>query len=565
MRNAETIAEDIRIISPSRGSTLDSRTREFMESRFGYDFSEVRVHTDARAAESARAMNSLAYTVGQDIVFGDGQYNSSTEEGRRLLAHELTHVVQGNLNHITHHSQDPMDETRNTENNHGFNSQSVKPAIRRSYDFHRIIARSVSPNYSTIEDNLSYGLFDWAITDEEAHEILTILAGLSEGDVADTVAKMEQEGLVQRLIENISDADKIAFASLIESIHKKRSTSSIAAHIEDLMSYGLLDWVITDAEARLALETLKNLRSDPGRLRAVIIAIPSDQYERFYDNLSTEDRSDNLRFLQEIEMIRGHGMERQQVPRETKTQKVNLEALTEPELHKKYDLISGALSKFTHPADETNTLKEEAGRIGAELTKRALAAGRTFSPEATERMKAFFIANATSASPMSCIATLNAGMRNVINNPAQPVRSEIQTTMAEFQSSGIAGESRIIEFRDAGNKITKGVREPVTLEKSIWEAVIEMTGGDFGWSVFGLSIMDGYHSVTLTLDNSDPLNPRIYWSDQWSTKGGWKEYSKGALDKEITDLTISWWKSKPDGRKPKTRVTLWRIQRPKPK
>jgi Domain of unknown function (DUF4157) len=65
-----------------------------MEPRFGHDFSKVRVHTDAEAAESAQAVNALAYTVGRDVVFGAGQYAPQTSEGRRLLAHELTHVVQ---------------------------------------------------------------------------------------------------------------------------------------------------------------------------------------------------------------------------------------------------------------------------------------------------------------------------------------------------------------------------------------------------------------------------------------------------------------------------------------
>lgn len=80
----------------SPGQPLDAGTRAFMEPRFGHDFSQVRVHTDARAAESARSVNALAYTVGRDVVFGTGQYAPGTGEGKRLLAHELTHVVQQN-------------------------------------------------------------------------------------------------------------------------------------------------------------------------------------------------------------------------------------------------------------------------------------------------------------------------------------------------------------------------------------------------------------------------------------------------------------------------------------
>jgi hypothetical protein len=65
-----------------------------MEPRFGYDFSRVRVHAGSRAGDSARAVNALAYTVGNDIVFGAGQFRPSTLEGRLLLAHELAHTLQ---------------------------------------------------------------------------------------------------------------------------------------------------------------------------------------------------------------------------------------------------------------------------------------------------------------------------------------------------------------------------------------------------------------------------------------------------------------------------------------
>src|SRR5438270_13216460 len=82
------------VLSSGGGQPLDESTRSFMEPRFGHDFSRVRVHADGRAAESAQSVNALAYTVGQDVVFGGGQYEPETMEGKKLLAHELTHVVQ---------------------------------------------------------------------------------------------------------------------------------------------------------------------------------------------------------------------------------------------------------------------------------------------------------------------------------------------------------------------------------------------------------------------------------------------------------------------------------------
>jgi hypothetical protein len=77
----------------SPGQPLDADTRALMEPRFGHDFGNVRIHTDARAAESAQAVRALAYTVGRDVVFGAGQYAASATR-QRALAHELTHVVQ---------------------------------------------------------------------------------------------------------------------------------------------------------------------------------------------------------------------------------------------------------------------------------------------------------------------------------------------------------------------------------------------------------------------------------------------------------------------------------------
>src|SRR5262249_34461499 len=70
------------------GTPLGDDTRAFFEPRFGHDFAHVRVHADARAAESARAVNAHAYTVGNHVVLGAGQTDT------RLLAHELAHVVQ---------------------------------------------------------------------------------------------------------------------------------------------------------------------------------------------------------------------------------------------------------------------------------------------------------------------------------------------------------------------------------------------------------------------------------------------------------------------------------------
>ena len=80
--------------SEARGQALEPDVRQLMETRFGEDFSRVRVHIDEHAEETAQEMGAVAYTLGSDVFFGAGQYDPRTQEGTRRLAHELAHVVQ---------------------------------------------------------------------------------------------------------------------------------------------------------------------------------------------------------------------------------------------------------------------------------------------------------------------------------------------------------------------------------------------------------------------------------------------------------------------------------------
>lgn len=91
---AFTVSPIVQNVLQTPGRPLDQAARSEMERRFGHDFGHVQVHTGAQAAASARAVNALAYTVGQHVVFGEQRYDPASSEGRRLLAHELAHVVQ---------------------------------------------------------------------------------------------------------------------------------------------------------------------------------------------------------------------------------------------------------------------------------------------------------------------------------------------------------------------------------------------------------------------------------------------------------------------------------------
>jgi hypothetical protein len=95
--NALEVSDDLHTRlnqSRSGGQPLPEKTRTFMESKFGVDFSAVRLHTDSQAVQMARELNAEAFTFGRDIYFGAERYSPGTSAGERLLAHELTHVVQ---------------------------------------------------------------------------------------------------------------------------------------------------------------------------------------------------------------------------------------------------------------------------------------------------------------------------------------------------------------------------------------------------------------------------------------------------------------------------------------
>jgi hypothetical protein len=89
---AASIVHDV--INSSSGKSMDVATRSFMESRFNYDFRDVRIHDNNLAAKSANSINAFAYTFGNNIIFHSDKYSPNTQIGKRLLAHELTHVVQ---------------------------------------------------------------------------------------------------------------------------------------------------------------------------------------------------------------------------------------------------------------------------------------------------------------------------------------------------------------------------------------------------------------------------------------------------------------------------------------
>jgi hypothetical protein len=208
------------------GQPLSESLRAYFEPRFGQDFSHVRVHTGSQASESANAVNALAYTVGQDVVFGAGQYAPETTTGRQLLAHELSHVLQqratgsgsGKIGGLDIEPPDTGAEREAeamAERVVGGEKGVVTPACVSLG-----LQRKVSSRFAEIRRKLAAK----KPGEKEIHDVLLILRPLVDlepllgTEFKDTVAAMAREDLVERLLANVGEADKLAMFHTLRRI-----------------------------------------------------------------------------------------------------------------------------------------------------------------------------------------------------------------------------------------------------------------------------------------------------------------------------------------------------------
>lgn len=226
------------------GRPLSIATREYMEPRFGLDFAHVRVHAGPGADGLAARIGARAFTSGADIFLRGGE----GEHDRHLMAHELTHVVQ---------------------------QQGEGPLVGRGAA--PLVQRAIAPELDRIESYLSYGVFDWAITDEEALRALALLKTLSRYQQA---VFFSDPKYVHRLRDNLPD-DRVAELDTLQAdVGALQAPASTVEAIRERLSYGLFDWAVTDRDAVEALEMLKQLSGVQ-----LATALGSINYARLLDNL----------------------------------------------------------------------------------------------------------------------------------------------------------------------------------------------------------------------------------------------------------------------------------------
>lgn len=238
-------------LDDSGGQPLAVTTQAFMAPRFHIDLSHVRLHTDPDAQNKAAQIGARAFTWGHHIWLGPGE----SEQDRRLMAHELTHVVQ-----------------QSGAAGRACDGCTAAPQLHTG-----VLQRAISPELDKIESYLSYGIFDWAITDADALKALELLKTLPRFQQAVFFSNPKYAG---RLRENLPDARVRELDDLQRGAAPIQPATATVEDIRDKLSYGLFDWVVTDAEAVEALEKLKQLSGTE-----LAVALAAINHARLMDNL----------------------------------------------------------------------------------------------------------------------------------------------------------------------------------------------------------------------------------------------------------------------------------------
>lgn len=264
-----------------------------MEQRFANSFADVRIHDDSASADASHTLGAEAFTFGAHVHFAAGRYRPSSRDGLNLLAHELTHTIQQRSMRAASASEITVDEADSPlEREADRAAERIVagiPADISAATRTRLLQRKGSAEVEAIDDLLSYGIFDWAITDAEAVEALTKLKGLPRIEQAEF---MSDPKYANRLRDNLPDNRIAEFDAIAADVKNMLPANSTVEAIIDKLSYGLFDWAITDKDATEALDLLKTLSGEE-----LAIALKRINYGRLMDNLPESRRQELIDLL----------------------------------------------------------------------------------------------------------------------------------------------------------------------------------------------------------------------------------------------------------------------------
>jgi hypothetical protein len=444
-----------------------------MEEAFDRDFSHVRVHIDAAAAESARSVGADAYTVGRHLVFGSGQYRPDTGAGRSMLAHELTHVVQhgssltlpgpGSITAVASHA--PAEQQARAVVDGSLDPASMARASAPASQLHRI------------------GL---------GERITRFFGG-------GTFSEAELQVYLRRLddtnrIEDENDSDNKARA-IVERWKSGDSLYILPARRKVLLIQEMLSGFTGDDDENAILDLLRG--STDYELATIL---PMVGVEEILANF--------------------HGAEEAQ--------------------------LNKLLAARTPAVDKQRKQKPKSPEVISGETALQLQQRFKANAEATNRLNCILIVREQAPLLFSQDPDL---ARRVVDQLAK-LKGETLTMVnlgEALADLGVSSKQAKILF-DNGN----GAQEPTAMRTSAWDTIIAMVGKAQGWHVFGLAVFDGYHSVTVLVDNRAD-GPRVYWADQWridpgddfhqepGSASGFRRYQKNGFDTFINEKTRQWW------------------------
>jgi hypothetical protein len=427
------------------GQALDPGIRKSMESNFGEDFRAVRIHTNSCAAESARSINARAFALGHDVVFGSSEYAPQTVSGKRLLAHELTHVAQQKKSA----GQGRVQRT------------GILEGLARLFGGGTFSDEELQKYLAFLDkDNRIEDRFD---SDNKAREIVR---RWQRGDAAYILTLRRKELLILEMLSGYtSNADELGILALLSG-----SAASEFNHLVDAVGE----------------ERLKSKFSGKNR--------------KSLDGMLGSSR-------------------RKHAPTTTGTRPAGAPPKQDQHIFDPQIVL------------EAQKLFNSNSTLGHNVRRNCIEIVRTMAPQ-------LFAQDPSLAEKVRLSLSKLKG-----TNLTMPDAGKV---LAEL---GAATGPVNIRF-DNGD----GNNEPTAMTSSAWDTIIGMAGKAEGWQVFGLAVFDGYHSVTIFVDNR-PDGPRVYWADQWAIDpgeesafhqeagsiSGFRRYEKSGFDKFIEEKTRAWW------------------------
>jgi hypothetical protein len=250
-RGPDTAATALASLPSSGGAALDRGVAGSVERATGHSLGDVQVHSGPASAAAAHSISARAFTAGNHIHLGAGQ--SSTDAS--LMAHEAAHTLQQTSGAKVESGVSPAD--------HPLEAEADRVADAAVSGGHADVTVGAGGSImrdavSDVQDALSYGAFDWAVTDADATRALSILAGMSQPNLVAAMGRLEQK-YKTRLLDNLPDAAKRT--SGYTRVLVAMGPAAVRPYVANLLSYGVFDWAVTDADAAEVFEILKALQT----------------------------------------------------------------------------------------------------------------------------------------------------------------------------------------------------------------------------------------------------------------------------------------------------------------